>query len=231
MEVISVQTSADRGVSSVEWGLAHPACAAPYPSIPVPSYVPEPLRAFLKGHVDPALREAHWLLANYMPVNNGTCPLVFALATLLLTQADAVSNILFKPACKTSSGDRFVTMFQKLYPWAADPGGHTGDQRRMLAEQIYNAYRNPFVHRAGLHHGLPRAKLHFTLKSRDGVDALANSTQPIRTLVEVHPDRSLLHLDTLYWGLRRIIEKLLSDLDGCEQIEKRIQHGLYEKCR
>lgn len=194
-----------------------------YPRIAVPPHAPDFVRQVAQQVFDTQLEEVHWMLANPRPSNVAVVPLDFSLSVTLLAVTDAVAKLLLARPAK--SGAQFTSLIIERYPWDADPPPE-GLSRAGVANIVYDVYRCPLIHAAGIRIQPHRKiKTKFALKSEAGLFALAGAHMPMRPLIVPAPDKTILNLDTLYWGVRRMIDALLADPIHCEAIERWITSG------
>jgi hypothetical protein len=191
-------------------------------SLQLPTDLPIATAEFVAGQFVPALEEVHFMLS-FIRIENGKSafPLIWSLSTVLLSLVDAVSFWF-------DSRHDFVATVTNHYPWKIDPPP-SGYTKQETSQALYEAYRNRFIHRLGAHIRASRRTdniypvIGFTLKSTTGIDNLANAERPIRPLLSAGEGKLILNLDTLYWGLRRISEKLLSIPEQRAVVENKIK--------
>lgn len=190
----------------------------PYPLLRLEQHVPPSVVRIVRKCFEPSLKEIHGLMTIGGMEHGRIVVFSIATATLLLTQMDGAATLLGPPT-------RFDAFVLRYYPWDADPPTPPFD-RRSVSDLLYLTYRNPFVHNARVRIRGDRStvqKVKLILKSPAGIDALATAPRPIRPLLKTTPQKTIVNLDTLYWGLRRMIETALSDERRCAQIDLRLR--------
>ena len=196
---------------------------------------PAPVARFVRRVIEAQmLVEAHAILCLATQARRGSL-LPFALAHVLLGIISGVSVTLCYPDRKV--GEAFRLTLRNFYPFDLEHDQHRV-ARDEAADAIYEEYRCSLAHDAGL--GLddgdvrrnrpnamrrvaPRGyKLKYKIlrfKDASTVRVLADCTAfPPRqsATVVAKPGKKVLNLGTLYWGTRRMIERISADV-GCMQ--------------
>lgn len=142
----------------------------------------------------------------------------YATASVLLNIIGGVSVCLYDAslddfASNSGRGQRFKCLLLTYYPWQSEPV-----QVKTAAEVLYDSLRNPLAHCLGLYkpkdkYGSRIVKTHMDIEQ---IAALENNkTRPdwLPPTITISP--SAYHYDvnvnTLYWGVHRLIENLLSE--------------------
>ncbi|MCL5062845.1 MAG: hypothetical protein M0Z70_07790 [Nitrospiraceae bacterium] len=122
-------------------------------------------------------------------------------------------------------GARFTGVLEDYYPWYLEPSGIL--PKKDAAEAIYNVFRNPLTHDLGLDvkqhsKGLVVKVKRLKTSTRGGkdrglpektIESLEDgTTRPkMSATVTATPQKKVLLVEGLYWGIRVMIERLTAD--------------------
>jgi len=183
---------------------------------------PQNVRDLIK-HVDLSFSDVHSMLR--LPITNYgiTAGCNFAITHVLMSIISGVSTTLYKQ--KGLVGDRFKGVLKDYFPWSLEPKGIL--PANDAAEAIYNVFRNPLTHDLGLDvkqhsRGLMVKVERLKTSSNSGKDRgltekqiaviERGKTRPkMSATVTATPQKKVLLVEGLYWGLRVMIEKLSAD--------------------
>lgn len=121
----------------------------------------------------------------------------------------------------TGRGQRFKDLLETYYPWKDEPV-----PKKTAVEVLYNSVRNPLAHCLGLYrpdekYGSRIVKTHVDIEKIAALES--NKTRPSGLHPTIIISPSAYHYDvnvnTLYWGLNRLIENLLSDKQQVERAD------------
>lgn len=183
------------------------------------------------------LVEARELLV-IAPLRRSDAPIHFwhAPTHLLLSVISGVSVTLYDP--RAMSGAAFKGLLRDLYPWHLEPG-FAKDASGVLADTLYDVFRNPAVHALSIameEQRLTRGEVARWLfpggyRIRFRMRLLGDESE-VRQLEELSErpenlDPTLssvgqlreLDLTALYWGIRKMIESLTQDQARMEAAE------------
>jgi len=144
----------------------------------------------------------------------------FAIAQVLLTAVGGISATLYRQGA--TDGQRFKGLLRDHFPWGLES---TQDVPASEAARIiYEVFRNPLTHDLGLDlHGksngikvkvkrlqrpLPKGGL--TEKWIEKLERRRDRPDMSSSLT-VRPDKAVLLIEALYWGLRRMVEAMTHD--------------------
>ena len=193
--------------------------------------------AIFRGIIEEQLQEAHWLLATACPDTSRNPSFHKATAMLLLGTIAASSALasFAKPGHKRKT-DRadFINWAVKYFPW--DQVHIKDDQFRTMrelpsiaAESMYETFRCPIFHTAGMVHvSLPIAELSKIhprtldmLENEKDVEELAKQQTFLGgQLLSLEYNRAVLSLDALYWCVRRGRRNACGRSCGCERYRR-----------
>ncbi len=164
-----------------------------------------PLAKGLVQHIDMLLGDVHSMLRLPLSEEGLTHGCNFAAALVLLEVIGGISATLFQAT--GGSGERYKQLLEKYYPWDAE--GET--QSGKAARELYKWWRNPLAHELGI-----SGKKGAVGKNGYPEDVLerleVSPTPPSKTLQLIAADdRVHLSVETLYWGTRVMIERLMED--------------------
>ena len=189
-----------------------------YVPLTLPDELPEFVDIVIRMGVEPQLEDIHWMLASPTGRPGKSGPprqLQLPIALLLLAIVDGVSTKLFQPNKKMGSGTRFKECLIRYYPWDIDPP--TGVSREDAVKILYDTFRNPLVHRLGLHDSkYPAVRLGQSFPG-DGLEAelerleRSGKKPASEPCLVVTPDSRTLWLVPFYWGVRMLIERWSCD--------------------
>ena len=147
----------------------------------------------------------------------------FAITHVLMSVISGVSTTLYKE--KGLVGERFVGVLEEYYPWELEPSGVLPKEE--AASAIYEVFRNPLTHDLGLDlkdkakgRVVKVKRLKTALRSgRDRgltekqIEEIEASTIRPRMSASITgtDQKAVLLVEGLYWGVRRMIERLASD--------------------
>jgi len=154
-------------------------------------------------------------IPNYRLTGDAGLPI----AQVLLNAISGISTTLYKH--KGGSGAQFKGLLEHYYPWDLEPPNSPSPNEG--ASLIYDVFRNPLTHNLGLHlfgESTPKVKIkRFARANGAGGPIEAKIVQweksPIRPnwsyTVIARSDATVLFVEPLYWGVRIMLERLLSD--------------------
>lgn len=192
-------------------------------------HVPAPLRNFVDDTVEKYLRELHYLLAVPIPTKAGPQHFQISIANMLLAVISGTASTLttFDPP----SGTQFIKALLQYYPWDRDMpvDGTPKDASHIL----YRVFRNPIVHTGFALRGGRTVKTGRGIYPLDAIgierEVERIETSAVRPFVKrsivIEPDKIVLWLDPLYWGVRQMIQRALAEASQCEAVWTRIQSG------
>ena len=140
----------------------------------------------------------------------------FAITHVLLSVISGVSGTLYDPSRSKDGnwdvGEKFKKLLIQYFPWDHEPEPRLRPEAS--AGIIYDVFRNPLTHSLGLN---TNRRKRIEIKRADGLHErvieqlesgprLHQSSTVKRTDTEIE-----LFVEPLYWGVRRMIEKLTTD--------------------
>lgn len=144
----------------------------------------------------------------------------FAISQVLMATIGGVSTTLYSHS--GGNGKRFKELLVDYYPWKYEPSQSIAPDK--AAEIIYSVFRNPLTHDLGLDiekkANTPVVKLKRLLtknKTRGlpekEIEALEDTTKrpSMMPTIIIRSDATVLLVEALYWGVRRMIEELVAD--------------------
>ena len=170
------------------------------------------------------LSDVHAMLRLPLPALGIGAGQNFAATQVLMCVISGASTLLYDNTLE--SGDAFKGVVEDFFPWDEEPGAKR--PRKASAGILYDVFRNPLIHNAGLsmvrRHGVyypVRKKYQVKVKrllpkgSDSGhaeawIEALERSPSlpTMGATLTTASDRKVLHLEGLYWGTRKMLEKL-----------------------
>jgi hypothetical protein len=147
----------------------------------------------------------------------------FAIAHVLMAVIGGVSTTLYRHTGR--AGERFIGVLEDYFPWDIEPSGIVSPKDG--AEAIYEVFRNPLTHDLGLDvkkksTGLKVKYKRLKTSTPKGTDrGLTERYIEKLEFSVVRPNMSatvtlashkrVLLIEGLYWGVRRMIERLAAD--------------------
>ncbi len=144
----------------------------------------------------------------------------FSMAQTLLSAIAGLSTTLY--STKGSNGARFRGTVTGYYPFTEEPLNAPAPD--VAAQTLWSVLRNPLAHDLGLdlekHAKTPEIKIMRNLTRANSrglpesaIEALeCSATSPLRhPTVQIRPDATVLFIDALYRGVRRLTERMLCD--------------------
>jgi hypothetical protein len=147
----------------------------------------------------------------------------FAITHVLMSVIGGVSTTLYKQSGEV--GTRFKGVLVDFFPWDLEPAGNLG--RNDAAEAIYDVFRNPLTHDLGLDvkqksKGIKVLVKRLKTRSHSGRDRgltetyiefleRAQTRPKMSATVTATAQKKILIVEGLYWGIRRMIERLSAD--------------------
>jgi hypothetical protein len=193
-----------------------------YRQLQIDPLTPQRVRGLIH-HIDLSFSDVHAMLR--LPIANYriTAGCNFAITHVLMSVIGGASTTLYKQTGQV--GARFVGLLEDYYPWSLEPPGMPakGD----AAKTIYEVFRNPLTHDLGIDvkgksKGFvvktKRLKT-FTSSGRDrglterkiaALETNGNRPNMSPTLTTTN-NKSVLLVEGLYWGVRRMIESITHD--------------------
>ena len=181
-----------------------------------------------RHYLEPAHSMFRLPLAHYHMVGN----FQFSIAHLLLGTIAGFSTTLFAQTGK--NGARFRGLLVEYYPFGSEPTNSVPVSE--AARTLWSVFRNPLAHDLGFDlekkAKTPVVKVFrvVTNQGRRGltekrIEALENtSLRPVilKPTLQVRTDATVLSVDALYWGVRRMVENLLGDTARVQAAEKNL---------
>lgn len=201
-----------------------------YFELDIPASTPSEIRSIIRDSFDLYFADVHAMLRLPLPIANIYSGCNFPVALTLFAALSAASRMLFP--CAGPDGDAFVQLVAAWFPWESEPTGAL--QGENAARILYDDFRNPLVHSAGLamrprgggenrHYIFYTPTGHRVVQKKEGLpeDELEqierSKTRPASwgpTLVRENNDGVSITgflLEGLYWGCRRMISNLCAD--------------------
>lgn len=162
-----------------------------------------------------------------MPNENIVAGQNFAIAQVLMAVISGVSTTLYDS--EGEPGKLFTAVVEKCFPWHMEPKG--GVPPKAAAAIIYDVFRNPLTHNAGVYFERYGNKRRLVQKkyivkvgrllnkdktaghAEDWIEKLEASRSRPRfgPTLKVAPHKKVLLVESLYWGVRHMIEQLTAD--------------------
>lgn len=184
----------------------------------------------IENQIEMQFRDIHCMFRLPLPRPRLDAGCNFAIAQVLLAQISGISTILYTQS--TASKRAFRKLMLRHY-WPHDPPeGVTPEE---ATEILYEEFRNPLTHNLGLHvsrgPGPPRlapergvkhkVKKYVGLSEKDIVARESSQTRPnMSATLRVTKKKKVLLVDGLYWGVRRMVERLAADQALVNKAEK-----------
>jgi hypothetical protein len=183
---------------------------------------------FVKVSIEAYLKEAHFLLAATTPEDGPANHFPLACTMILLATVGATSALdNHQRTGKKRRDDRkhFLNCLDRNFPWdciTIEDGEFRSDNDRRVAvaEALYDVFRCPLVHSGGLVDGLAQAPK--VMKTHPGHADMAIAEKRIeelaqapslkgQRLISLEHRRCVLHVDSFYWCVRRMVENYTRD--------------------
>lgn len=158
----------------------------------------------------------------------------FAITHVLMSVIGGVSTTLYDPTRnggKDEIGKKFTRLLEDYYPWNREPS--SGLPPRGAANIIYEVFRNPLTHDLGLNVkgrrlqvSIKRLRISVNGEERTGlrereIEQLERGPRPKMSATVTRSDQGIiLFVEALYWGVRRMIEKISVDKTRMKAAEK-----------
>lgn len=127
----------------------------------------------------------------------------------------------FASSRPTRRGQRFKNLLLTYYPWQHEPV-----QKETAVEVLYDSLRNPLAHCLGLYkpgekYGSKVDKNPMDIKQISALESSKTRPDWLNPTVKLSQSiyRYDVNVNTLYWGVNRLIENLLSDKQQLEKAE------------
>jgi hypothetical protein len=198
------------------------------PSVTLPPQVKRLVWKLERHYLAPAHAMFRLPVANYRLIGE----FHFAIGHVLLGAIAGISTTLY--AHTGSNGDRFRKLLVDYYPFASEPGNTIPNLE--AARMLWSVFRNPLAHDLGFDlkkkaktpaikvvRRLTRIGSHNTRGLTERmIEALEETSErPImKPTLTVRVDATVLFVDALYWGTRRMLEDLLVDTTRIQAAEK-----------
>lgn len=193
----------------------------PFNRLTIPSIPP---RAWKFIHrAEDLLADVHTMLRLPILEQKLSAELTFSVEIVLFAVISGISVTIYPRGGAKTDGDRFKELLSKFYPWNKVPP--SGLKISEAADILYKAFRCPIVHDMGTF--VPRRKdgrpyassvkiEKFSDNDESRIEALERSLDHpgwMGPTIEYRPgeDLLLLRVDSLYWGVRKMIERLTED--------------------
>ena len=190
-----------------------------YVPLALPDSLPESVNTVIRKGVEPQLRDVHWMFATAIARPSESEPprqLQLPIALVLLATVAGESESLLHLEEKTDGGKRFQECLKRYFPWDIDPP--TGVSSEEAAKILYKTFRNPLVHRLGLHPSKDAAvQIGQSFPGSDDAAARMERLERSRCKPASEPclvvtlDKRKLWLDPFYWGVRILVERWSCD--------------------
>jgi hypothetical protein len=144
----------------------------------------------------------------------------FAIAHVLMATVGGISTTLY--SYSGGKGARFKGLLIDYYPWGLEPAQSLSPEQS--ADIIYSVFRNPLTHDLGqdiekkAKTPLVKIKRLATKNKTRGlpekaIERLENTTKRpnMSPTVITRSDATVLLVEALYWGIRKMIENLVAD--------------------
>lgn len=204
-----------------------------YFPLALPDELPETVCTVIRRGVEPMLEDIRWMLST--PTGRlGTSGLPRQLqvpvALMLLATLEGVAAKLFQPERKMNGRERFKECLKRYFPWDVDPP--TGESQEKAGDILYDAFRNPLIHRLGLHDSKSPAAGIVLGFPGDGAESSLERLERSRgkpisePCLVVTPHRRTLWLEPLYWGVRILVERWSCDTTQVARAERKFRKPL-----
>lgn len=208
-----------------------------YVRLQLSASTPTAVRHFIERTIeDLYFSDVHTMLRLPLPENGITAGQNFAITQVLMTVISGVSVTLYDQ--KGKSGDLFKAAVEKYFPWEQEPCNDVPP--KAAAGIIYDVFRNPLTHAAGLfmdrrdnQRFLVQKAYSVKVKRRLTQDKTTGHTEEwIESLeaasvrpdmgptLAVKTDRKVLLVEGLYWCSRRMIQKLTENSEKMLNAER-----------
>ncbi len=149
-----------------------------YIPIPLSPGTEEHIEAIVRSSLELYLEEVHWLMATAYPERGPKRHFQFSIATTLLCVIAGASELLDQRPGRF--GEKFKRCLMEHYPWSQDPP--EGAVPHSAANILYEVFRNPLVHTAGVRSKGRRVKIGSILRGTEDAEARVAE-------IETVPDR------------------------------------------
>ena len=201
--------------------------------------------ALIRETIERYLIEVHYLLAA-VRLSSGpdghypySCTIMM-LATVAATAALRHPQRIWTGKGRNNDKVHFVECVNQCFPW--DHVKVTDDQfrkdvevRAIAATILYETFRCPLIHSAGIvgrSESRPRVvKIHpghqDVVEAGKRVETLARaSTLAGQIVLELQWQRCTLHVDSLYWCVRKLVERFAADPENVERVLEHLSSGM-----
>ncbi|MCW5892058.1 MAG: hypothetical protein KIT14_16155 [bacterium] len=196
-----------------------------YTPLRISPTTPRVVESFVRRHVDMQFHDVHCMLRLPLREAGLDAGCNFSTAVCLLTLISGLSTTMFRRTGR--SGERFLAILEECYPWELEAGDGPGAEEG--ARILYYVFRNPLAHALGVsteHVGSGAARRAMRQRIGDGpyvvigrggelseedVEQLETSdVRPLfaRWTVLVEDGYRTLWVEGLYWGTRKLVERL-----------------------
>jgi hypothetical protein len=203
---------------------------------------PSLTRAFITGTIEPLyFSDVHAILRLPIRTQGITGGGNFAVIHVLLATIGGASTVLAKQSTKVKAS--FMDAMKRYYPWDAEADGTlTEDARDRALTVLIDEFRNPLTHSFGIEsrpdkHGALRPVMrNYRLKAirmqhgenesglpEEMIEHLESSREwpfaemAITVSIELH--KKTVNVERLYWGTRRMIERITEDQEAMRRAE------------
>lgn len=190
-----------------------------YQKLKISPSTPPNVRELINQLENHYFQAVHCMLQLPLSKDDPTIGCGFAIAQVLMAAVSGISVTLYTPCTpvgkKGNRGKIFKELLIKYYPWDLEPKNTMTPAE--AAGVIYNVFRNPLTHDLGLNldkkatTDKEKIKRKQSLsKSEDKIKDLETSNRPpsMPPAVTKRRDATVLLGEALYWGVRRMVEKL-----------------------
>ena len=187
-----------------------------YTQLQLSEDLPVSVKAFVRKSLEPYLMDVHVMLGVTAPTTDPKkVPhlLGHSIALTLLTVVSSAADILFTK--KGTNKEKFVGVLSEYYPWDKAPASDLSKQE--ATELLYNEFRNPIAHRAGIRPAGGRIMgiyLPFPGLSdphQNIIELERSDEPPSNETLNIDSATCHLELHTFYWGVRTMIEAICAD--------------------
>ncbi|MBI4084258.1 MAG: hypothetical protein HY423_16755 [Candidatus Lambdaproteobacteria bacterium] len=218
----------------------------PYTPLTIPPDVPDVVRRLVQEQLEPQLRDIHAMLRLPLDDDPFKAGGNVTIASALLNLVGGISIVLYKST--GSSGSLFKNVLTNFYPWDDETGGLSGDAaantlyetfRNNLTHSMGLSVKEKKKHGPATRRLAPMGKPvkikrwrapDIPGRSREEapgptdefVTSLESDQRPqnISATLTERSDATVLLVESLYWGIRRMVEKLLNDRDAMTNASK-----------
>lgn len=208
-----------------------------YVRLQLPDTTPSPVRRFVEERIENLyFSDVHAMFRLPLPDKDIHAGLNFAITQVLMSVVSGVSCTLYDQ--KGESGELFKAVVEEFFPWSEEPRNDATP--KAAAGIIYDVFRNPLAHAAGLSvewrnstRYLVQKSYTAKVKKRLTQDKTAGHTEQwiedlerssarptMGPTLAVDSDSKVLLVEGFYWCTRRMIQKLLANEERMRKAER-----------